>query len=248
MLNYIILGIIQGLTEFFPVSSSAHLVIAGKLMGLGSQGLGLAVILHLGTALALVTFFFKDILRLINEFNTILLILVVTAITGVIGIAGKDFFEGIFSSVRLVACALFATGAILIVTKKFMGSRRQDLNFKDALILGFAQAVAIIPGISRSGITVSTLLFRKIERKSAFRFSFLASIPAVLGAAILEAKEINSCLRINPPHIAAGFVFSFLSGIFALWALERIIKNAKLHYFGYYCIIIAALTLLYIRG
>jgi len=248
MLNYIILGIIQGLTEFFPVSSSAHLVIAEKLMGINEHVLGLAVVLHLGTILSLIIFFFKDILGLLNKINTILLILVVTVITGVIGIAGKDFFEGLFSSARMVAFALFITGAILIAAKKFVDGHRQDINFKDAFILGLAQAIAIIPGLSRSGVTISTLLFRKIERKSAFTFSFLASIPAVLGAAVLESKEIGSVLTANPLHIGAGFIFSFLSGLFALWLLKRIIRNAKLHYFGYYCIIIAALTLLYIRG
>lgn len=248
MLNYIILGIIQGLTEFFPVSSSAHLVIAEKLMGLSEHVLGLTVVLHLGTALSLIIFFFKDILRLLNKLNTVLLILVVTVITGIIGIAGKDFFEGIFSSVRLVAAALFVTGGILIATKKFMGQHRQNLNFKDAIILGFTQAIAIIPGISRSGITVSTLLFRKIERRIAFEFSFLASIPVILGAAILESKEISACLAINPLYIAAGFIFSFLSGLFSLWALKRIIQNAKLHYFGYYCIAMAVITLVFVKS
>lgn len=247
MLNYIVLGIIQGLTEFFPVSSSAHLVIAENLMGLSGQEVEVAVILHLGTAFALVIFFFKDILRLLREVKTILLIAVVTVITGVIGITGKDFFESLFSSVRLVALTLVVTGFILIYAKRFMDAKREKINFKDALILGVTQAIAIIPGISRSGATISTLLFRGIERRSAFKFSFLAAIPAVFGAAILELDRIIPALEASTLSLSAGFIFSLLSGLFSLWALDRLIKNAKLHYFGYYCIIIAVFTLLFIK-
>jgi len=247
MFKYILLGIIQGFTEFLPVSSSGHLVIMQKLFGSTGEEVALSVVLHLGTCLALIIFFFKDILKLGRDIKTLSLIIVVTAITGVIGLSGKDFFESLFSSVKPVAFALMVTGVILILTKKFMSALRSSLNFKDAVILGLAQGAAIVPGISRSGITVSTLLFRKIDRETAFRFSFLASIPAVLGAAILEAKEINFALKNNIGNFAVGFIFSFLTGILSLWIFKIILKRAKLHYFGYYCIAIAILTLLFIR-
>ncbi|MDD4980167.1 MAG: undecaprenyl-diphosphate phosphatase [Candidatus Omnitrophica bacterium] len=247
MLSYIILGIIQGITEFFPVSSSAHLVIAQKLLGVNEQALVVSVVLHLGTCVALIIFFFKDILNLLRNFKLLSYIIIVTLITGIIGISGKDFFEKLFGSPVLVALALIVTGAILIFTKKFIRAKRNSPNIKDALTLGLTQGIAIIPGISRSGITISTLLFRGVDRETSFRFSFLASIPAVFGAAILELKDISLCGNLGAGNLAIGFVFSLLTGILSLKILKMILGKAKLYYFGYYCIIIAVVTLLFIK-
>lgn len=247
MPQYIILGIIQGLTEFLPVSSSAHLIIAQKLLGIAGQELIISVVLHLGTCLALLAFFFKDILALFRSFKLLFLILVVTVITGIIGITGKDFLESLFSSARLAAVALIVTGTILFFASKFMNGKRNTPDLKDAIILGFTQAIAIIPGISRSGITVSTLLFRGITKEDSFRFSFLASIPVILGAALLEAKDIDFSQKLNTINLGVGLLVSFISGLFALFIFKKIIGKAKLHYFGYYCIIVAVLTLLFIR-
>lgn len=246
MLKYIILGIIQGLTEFLPVSSSGHLVIMQKLFGITEQAVVVSVVLHLGTSLALVIYFFKDILNLSRNIKLLSYIIVVTLVTGIIGISGKDFFEGLFSAPRLVAIALIFTGIILILTKKIMQAKRSALNIKDALILGLTQGFAIIPGISRSGITISTLLFRGLDREMSFRFSFLAAIPAIFGAAILEAKNINLACN-NCGNLIIGFIFSLLTGILSLKILKIVLGKAKLHYFGYYCIIIAVITLLFIK-
>lgn len=245
MLKYIILGTIQGLTEFFPVSSSAHLVIAQKLLGISGEGVVIAVTLHLATCLALIIFFFKDILNILRDIKLLSLIIIVTVITGIIGILGKDFFEGLFGSAELVAIALIITGLLLIITKKFTDYKREDINVKDALILGLAQGIAIIPGISRSGITIAALLFRKVERKTSFRFSFLASIPAVLGATLLKARDIRLILHTEFMNLSAAFILSLASGLLSLWLLKVILNKAKLHYFGYYCIIVAVVTLLF---
>ncbi len=247
MLKYVILGIIQGLTEFFPVSSSGHLVIMQKLLGISGQEIALAVVLHLGTVCALILFFFKDILEVFKNIKLLFLILIVTIITGIIGVLGKDFFESLFSSPKLVALALIVTGAILLLTQKIREPKRDTVDFKDALFLGIMQAIAIIPGISRSGITISTLLFRKIDKETSFKFSFLASIPAVLGAVLLETKKMDIALRTNTISFTAGFIASLLTGLFSLWILKLILRKAKFHYFGYYCIIIAIITLLFIR-
>lgn len=247
MFKYILLGIIQGITEFLPISSSAHLVIMQKLLGIGGNELALSLILHLGTAVSLVIFFFKDILKLLRNLKLLSLIIIVTIITGIIGVSGKDFFEGLFTSTSLVATALVFTGIILILTKKFMDAKRDNLNLKDAFILGIAQGLAIIPGISRSGITISTLLFRRINRESSFRISFLASIPAVFGATILEAKKIAFVCNVDIKNFIVGFIFSLLTGILSLWLLKIVLIKAKLHYFGYYCIFIAVITLLFLR-
>jgi len=128
-----------------------------------------------------------------------------------------------------------------------MLKRCHRLSLKDALILGITQGIAIIPGISRSGITISTLLFRKINRETSFRFSFLASIPAVFGAAILESKKINLLPRVDIKNFIVGFIFSLLTGIFSLWILKIVLNKAKLYYFGYYCIFVAIITLLFLR-
>jgi len=247
MLKYIILGIIQGVTEFFPVSSSGHLVIMQRVLGVTEHTVAISVVLHLGTCLALVIFFFKDILNLLRNIRLISYILIVTIVTGIIGVSGKGFFEKLFDSPRLVALALIVTGIILILTKKFMDAKRSALNAKDAFTLGLTQGIAIIPGISRSGITISTLLFRGLDRETSFKFSFLASIPAVFGAAILEAKDIGFACNIGIDNLVAGFIASLLTGILSLGLLKIILKKAKLHYFGYYCIIISIITLLFIR-
>jgi len=245
--KYALLGIIQGLTEFLPVSSSAHLVIGQKLLGIAGEEIALSIVLHLGTLLALALFFFKDILELFTNLKWILLIIIVTIITGVIGIAGKDFFEGLFASVKLTAAALLVTGLILILTRRFRRPNREMLGLSDALFLGFAQGLAIIPGISRSGITISTLLFRRLTWEVSFKFSFLASIPAILGATLLEAKKIDFAIQGKFGDYALGFIFSFIAGIFSLWLLKLVLRKARLDYFGYYCILVAVLSLIFIR-
>lgn len=247
MLKYIILGVVQGATEFFPVSSSGHLVILQRLLGLSGEELALTVILHLGTLLSLIIFFFKDILNLFKNTKLLFLVIFVTIITGVIGLSGKDFFEGLFSSSWLVTAGFIFTGIILILTKKFTQGQRKDLNLIDAILVGITQAVAIIPSVSRSGMTICTLLFRGVDKEASFQFSFLIAIPAILGAALLELKEIHLALNAELSSIAAGFFSSLAAGLFSLWILRSILRKAKLHYFGYYCIFIAVITVLFIR-
>ena len=247
MIKYIILGIVQGITEFLPVSSSGHLVIMQKLLGISGQEVALTVVLHLGTSFALLIFFFKDIIKILKNAKMLFLIIIVTAVTAIIGLAGRDFFESLFVSHRFVAFALMFTGIILILTKRFMGHKRGILNIKDALVLGLAQGSSIIPGISRSGLTISTLLFRKIDRQTSFRFCFIASIPVVLAATILEAGKIGSALSVEFTNFLVGFICSLVSGILALFLLRIVLNKAKLYYFGYYCIIVGLVTLLFLK-
>ncbi|MDD5668493.1 MAG: undecaprenyl-diphosphate phosphatase [Candidatus Omnitrophica bacterium] len=244
MINYIILGIIQGFTEFFPVSSSGHLVIFQNLLGLSGEEVTITVVLHLGTVLSLLIFFFKDILRLFKDKKLVGYVLLVTVITGIIGVLGKSFFENLFKSTAYSSIGLIITGVILLLTKRFNSASRDKIMLTDGIVLGFAQSFSIIPGISRSGMTISSLLFRNIGWETAFRFSFVASIPAILGAALLKAKDINFTLHTEGINLCAGFVVSFLSGIVALWLLKKILFKAKFYYFGYYCIIAGILALL----
>ncbi|MFH0935650.1 MAG: undecaprenyl-diphosphate phosphatase [Candidatus Omnitrophota bacterium] len=247
MLKYIFLGIVQGVTEFLPVSSSGHLVILQKALGVTGQELAVSVVLHIGTLCALILFFFKDILDLLRNVKWLILIAVVTVVTGIIGILGRDFFEGLFSSPKAVAVALMVTGVILIRARLFINSRRNILDIVDALVLGLVQGAAIIPGLSRSGITISSLLFRRIDKELAFRFSFLAAIPAILGALVLEAKKVGFAWQGNSAGLLAGFIASFIAGIISLWLLRLVLRKAKLHYFGIYCIIVALMTFLFIK-
>jgi undecaprenyl-diphosphatase len=249
LIKNIILGIVQGLTEFLPVSSSAHLVIFQEILGIREGQLLLDIILHFGTALVLVVFFWKDILKLAREIKLVGCILIVTVITGVIGIGGKDFFEGLFATPRLVGIALFITGAILLSTRKFMKGERTSSNFniKDAVFLGLIQGFAIIPGISRSGVTISLMLFLGLRKEDAFRLSFLVSIPAIFGALILELRDLTNLSLAQVGNLSIGFVTAFLTGLVALLILKKLIRKSKFHVFGYYCILIFLLILFFFK-
>lgn len=247
MIEYIILGLVQGFTEFLPVSSSGHLVILERLFGLSEQGVAISIVMHLGTLVSVVFFFYRDIIEALCSRRTILFILVVTCITGAIGVLGKDFFEALFSSVKAVAIGWIATGVILLLTKRFMRGDRKTVTLKDAAILGITQGIAIIPGVSRSGITISTLLYRKIEKMTGFTLSFLVSIPVIAGAALLEAKKIHFAVSGDPRQLTVGFFCSFAAGLVALWVLKRVIILAKFHFFAYYCFVCALVTLIWIK-
>ncbi|MDD5043958.1 MAG: undecaprenyl-diphosphate phosphatase [Candidatus Omnitrophica bacterium] len=248
MIKYLFLGIVQGVTEFLPVSSSGHLVILERLFGLQGQEVAITVFLHLATVLALVVFFFKDILKVLRDLRLMLLIITVVLITGSIGIAGKGFFEKLFSSPKAVAISFFATGVILLYAGRLRFPQRtmEKIKFSDAVILGITQAIAIIPGVSRSGITISTLLSRKLDYASAFRFSFLAAIPVMIGAALVELKGLEA-MAPDKGDLTAGFLASFLAGLIALFILRRIMRAGKFYLFGYYCIAIAVITLIFVK-
>lgn len=247
MIKFIALGLVQGFTEFFPVSSSGHLVILERFLGFTAQEVGITVLLHLGTIAAVVVFFMKDILKLLRNMRLLFLTAVVTAITGVIAISAKDFFVAMFSSLRAVGISLLVTGCFLILTRFFINCGRKEIGLRDAVILGLAQSVAIIPGISRSGATISAMLFRGLDRDAAFMFSFVASMPAVVGATVLEAEEIKAVFMQYKAEAFVGIGVSFIAGVFALTALKALIRKAKFHYFGYYCIVMGFLTLLFIK-
>ena len=247
MIKYIILGLVQGFTEFLPVSSSGHLVILQNILGIYSNQLAVSVVLHFGTLFAVIIFFRKDIIDLLKNQNLLRQAFLVVIITGTIGFLGRDFFEKLFSYPKLVGAAWIFTGLVLIATKKITRLNRDKLKLTDALILGLTQGLAIIPGLSRSGITISTLFFRKIQRELAFTFSFLVSIPIILGAVLLEIRKIESVPGAEIKNLAVGFVFSFIAGLFALFLLKLVINKAKFYYFGYYCLFMAVITLLFIK-
>lgn len=249
MFKYILLGIVQGVTEFLPVSSSGHLVLFQKLLNIESMRLAIIAVSHLGTLFALLIFFFNDILLTLKNRRLLRFILIVTVVTGIVGIIGKDFFESLFTSVKVVGTSLLLTGILLLLTKKFSNCIRDkgSVGISDATLLGLAQSLSIIPGVSRSGATISLLLFRGFKRELAFKLSFLASIPAIIGAFILETKEIALGVSVEFVGLLFCFIFAFLSGLLSLWVLRYILRKAKLHFFGYYCILVGLFVLFYFK-
>ncbi|MEW6009293.1 MAG: undecaprenyl-diphosphate phosphatase [Candidatus Omnitrophota bacterium] len=261
LIKYIILGAIQGLTEFLPVSSSGHLVISQKLLHISQGNISLDIILHLASLAAVVLFCQKDIIFIVRalfayknpELKTYkdmaLFIIYASLVTAVIGFIGKDLFERMFSSLAMVSVGLAITGAMLFLTKfKIQKANRkiEQLNAFDGLWVGLAQGLAIAPGISRSGSTVSSAIYRGIERSLAVRLSFLLAIPAILGAALFKVRELIM-IDIETGYLLAGFLSAFIFTIIALKLLVVFVQRGKLHYFAYYCWFLSVVTYL-IRG
>jgi undecaprenyl-diphosphatase len=241
VIEAVILAVIQGLTEWLPVSSSGHLVIAQNFLDLNPP-LIFDVMLHFGTLIVVLVMFRKDIHFILKNlvkgnFKTPEGKFVLHIIVGSIPIAiiGVTFYEGIksfFSNLLAAGLALLITGFVLFVSEKRLGNKK--MNTLDSLLVGLAQAIAIIPGISRSGVTISTGLLRKIDKTTAFRYSFLLSVPAVLGATIIEVKDlVVGNVELLP--IAVGVIVSMLVGYASLKFLQKIVMSERFHLFAYYC-------------
>lgn len=270
IIQTLILGIVQGLTEFLPVSSSAHLVFMHSLTGV-EPSLAYDTLLHIGTLVAVVAYFWKDIIQMLKSFFASLVdipkgqflqgikddqfkklawfVLIGTIPAGLAGILLKDFFESLFSNVIIVGFFLIITGFLLWgserVSRKIVDKKSlKKMNIKEALIMGTAQAAAIAPGISRSGSTISAGLFLGLERELAARFSFLLSIPAILGAALVQTKDISSILDISTASALAGFLAAIITGYLAIKLMLKLVKERDLLIFAYYCWIVGPLAII----
>ena len=248
ILEIIILGIIQGITEFLPISSSGHLVIAQNILGIKSPGNTLEVLFHFGTLMSVVYVFFEDlkqILLTMNEKNNqsfIFYIIIATLPAVFSGLLLKDYFLKIFDNVHLVGFALCSTGFILILSKRFKNNQKA-ITFSSSIAVGIAQAIAIIPGISRSGSTISMCMYLGIPPKEAARFSFLLSIPVILGASILGFLEVESNNTFNYLTLTVAITTSFFTGVIALKILLKILETGRFYFFGFYCLITGASTI-----
>lgn len=256
-----ILGMVQGLGEFLPISSSAHLIIAPYLFSWPDQGLAFDIALHWGTLIAVVTFFRKDIWHLVKGFlhtlkkdtrdfqNNIYqklswLIILATIPAAVIGKIFEDEVETIFRNPLLIALTLAVVGFILLLSDKY-GHKIKSLNkanWKNSLIIGLAQAVAIIPGISRSGATITAGLVQGFTREDAARFSFLMSIPIILGAGILKLPDISHIQ--NHGALIVGFVSSTIFGFLAIKYMLRYISKRSFAVFAWYRFALAIIIVL----
>jgi undecaprenyl-diphosphatase len=264
-INVIILGIVQGLTEFLPISSSGHLVLAEKIFNIHTENIYLEVFLHFGTFMAVVIVFWKDIYGMtrallqkilfrkesvdsVNQINLLFCIFIGTLPAVVLGLLFKNFVEGSFKSTSFVSLMLVFTGIFLFLTK-FSRVKKESIGFLDSIIIGLAQGLALLPGISRSGWTIGAGLLRGLKGTKAAEFSFLLSLPAILGASVLKLKE---CLGQDLPFEITsiyflGVLFAFLFGYLSIKFMLRILKKGKLEYFGYYCIIIGIPSLIFLR-
>lgn len=248
ILQAIILAVVQGITEWLPVSSTGHLVILQKLMDI-TQPVYFEIILHLASLLVILLAFRRRIMQLIkgvlrgNKHSLLFFYKLIIASIPIafVGLAFNSTVKAAFENTNAVAAGLFITAAFIFSTQ-FDTSRKNFTSIK-ASIIGIAQAVAILPGVSRSGTTISTGLFLGIRREDAAFFSFMLFIPAILGATILEIPNISS----NPGWTAllAGFIFTFFSGYLSLKWLLKTLKNQSFHLFGYYCIALGIVILIF---
>ncbi len=254
----LLLGIIQGLTEFLPVSSSGHLELGSYFLNIDTENnLLFAIIVHGATALSTIVVFRKTILELIKglfkftwnkEMKFILKILLSMLPVGFIGLFFEQQIESFFSgNMMLVATMLALTGLLLLLTN-YAKSKTGEVTFGKSIIVGIAQAVAIMPGISRSGATISTALLVGVNKSEAARFSFLMVLPPILGAAFLkfisfiEAPTIVSSIDLSV--LAVGFIAAFVSGLVACKWMINIVKKGKLIYFAFYCFLISGIVLI----
>ncbi|MEJ2593653.1 MAG: undecaprenyl-diphosphate phosphatase [bacterium] len=260
-LEALILGLIQGLTEFLPVSSSGHLELGKEVFNArlaASDSLTFDVIVHGGTALSTIVVFWKDIINIAKgvfeftwnvETRFVALIIISMIPAALIGLVFEDQIEQLFSGqILLVGTMLIITSLLLYLADN---AKRTHKTVKpiDAFIIGIAQAIAILPGISRSGSTIATSVMLGISRKRAARFSFLMVLPLIIGKMILDVKGIyetgGADIQISALALISGFLAAFISGLFAVSWMIRLVRKAKLRYFAYYCFLVGLAAIVY---
>ena len=246
-----ILGLVQGLTEFLPISSSAHLVLIPHFLGWQSAPVFFDIMLHLGTLIAVLFFFYKDILRLFTTERRLIILIIIACIPAfLVGVLFKDIIEKLFENPIGVSVLLLVTGVFLYAapsTIQGQNTKNKAISFFDALLIGIAQAFAIAPGISRSGATITTALFRGVSAEESARFSFLLSIPVILGAFVFKFKDIGFKIQglLSAPYVV-GMIAAAISGFFAIKFVFKAIKAGKFKMFAYYCWAIGIFSLLFI--
>lgn len=257
IIDAILIGIVQGLTEFLPVSSSGHIEIAEAILGVkqGEESMMMTIVLHFATALSTVVVYHKDILDIIRGFfkfekneqtlfvGKIILSMIPAAL---VGYFLEDWLEQLFDGqLMLVGFMLLITAGLLYFADKAKNTNK-DVSFKDAVIIGIAQAIAILPGISRSGATISTSVLLGDDRSKAARFSFLMVIPLIFGAIAKKLVESGGTIEFNNgTALLAGFIAAFVSGVIACRWMIALVKKAKLSYFSIYCLVVGLIAIGY---
>lgn len=249
----IILGAVQGFAEFLPVSSSGHLILLGRWLGVTEGGLFFDVMLHIGTLIPVFVVFYKDILGLFKRpFNKMIYLIIATIPAALTGVLLGDYVEGAFYAGTILSACLLAGTFLLTATELFfaeMISKKYDkalpLSYKSSIVMGLAQGVAIVPGLSRSGTVISSGCFAGVQRSENANFAFLMSIPIILGAALVSGlKVLKSGVEVEILPLIFGVLTAMLTGYIAIKVMLKIIKKANYKWFSLYLIIMALASII----
>jgi undecaprenyl-diphosphatase len=248
MVEALILGIVQGITEFFPVSSTAHLILLPWFFKWGGDldTLTFDVALHAGTLLALILCFWRDWIEMLTSKRRLFFLIIIASIpAGVAGVLFNDVIEKSLRSPYIISISLIAIGIVMFFSEKMFKHRSiENLKLVDAVVIGLSQAVALVPGVSRSGITISAGLFRGLDRSSSARFSFLLSTPVIAGATLLHAKKMmTGTNHYNLSLFMVGIAASAITGYAALRFLMNFFRKYSLNAFVYYRFFLAAVII-----
>lgn len=250
-----ILGIIQGITEFLPVSSSGHLELAEIILNVKQKdSIWMTIVLHFATALATIVVYFKDILNILKalfrfqwndstRFSFKILLSMIPA--GLLGYWFEDWIESLFDGqILLVGCMLILTAILLYLADRAKRTNK-NVSFLDAFLIGIAQAFAILPGISRSGATISTSVLLGVDREKSARFSFLMVVPVIFGIIVKKLLDVqeNGLSDLNITALTIGFLSAFFTGLFACKWMIALVKKAQLKFFSYYCVIVGLIAI-----
>ena len=250
MIEVTLLGVLQGIAEFLPISSSGHLVLGKHFLGMQEMGMRIDIFLHVGTLLAIFVFYFSVIRRIVVnlEWSYMLKVVLSAVPAGVVGVLFKDDLEAAFAAPKMVGVALVFTGVVLTLTR-FLPKGDRDVSFLRALWMGVAQAIAILPGVSRSGMTLAAARATKVEAEKSAEFSFLMSAPPIAGAALLELlKSLKESGAAESAEVSWGLtiygcLLAAVVGYFALKLLVRSLKGRWFWLFGPYCTVAGLMAL-----
>lgn len=264
IIQYFILGLVQGVTEPIPISSSGHLIIFRDLFGIEARGLSFEIFVNFASLLAVLLIYKEDIIRLIkntylfifkrdeagkSDFQFVVYLVIATIPVGIIGVLFGDYLGDVLSGTTVVGVTLLITAVAIWMIRNLRGKKVDgDLTTKDAIIVGLAQAVAVTPGISRSGASIVSAMLVGMRQDTALRFAFLLYIPVSLGTTILEVPDLVTSPEFQAllvPNLIA-FITSFVATYFALKWFMNIMAHGNLKYFSYYCVVVGILVLLFL--
>lgn len=263
LLIYVFLGIVQGLTEPLPISSSGHVFVIKRLLGITTTDLNFEIIVNFGSLLAILLIYKDDLIKLVKnfflyfkekteetkrDFKYCWLIVLASIPVGVVGLIFKDTIEDKLSNIKIIGVSFLITSLFLLLVSNIKGKRKEkDMNILDSIVIGLTQVIALIPGISRSGSTLIGGLFRKLDRETALRYSFMLYIPVSLGTTILGIKDLMSSSNLHDiilPY-GLGFIASMIVSYYTLRWFIKIVKKGNLKYFSIYTLLLGLLILIF---
>jgi undecaprenyl-diphosphatase len=265
IIEALILGIVQGITEFLPISSTAHIIIVQRILGFEFGGLDLEIFLHLASVLAVILFFYRDLKEIVVGFFRYVLkrdpkdktlfwfgvyIMIATFITGIIGLGVQNSLFDFMKESWFMAITLSITGVFLIIIERFRqyGQRTQkEMNVKDSIIVGLSQGIAVLPGLSRSGTTLIAGLWSGLSRDTAVRYSFILAIPVILGAFLMGDFNSEILREVGVGGLLISFISTFIFSLIGIYWLIGFLKKGRLSYFSFYCFLMAFLLLTVIK-